>query len=384
MNYRNAAAAELVLIMFVGCTANHPSAGAPASSVAGPASGLTAERSNNKHCPDADGGVHFVDGGLQFIDGGVQFIDGGLQFVDGGTGGCAGESAVVGPYLMPQPLTRSACASFHDGHIYCFGGLPALPAQQFLDFDPATQQVSVRSAPDLPGGFSFSCVTQPDRITCVGGAPLIGGQPKAAFEIDPLTGSLTSQQLGLDRTDLRCALAGNGGIYCLGAVQDDAEILRYDFTSNTFTLMNAAVPPHGAGVDCYPLPSGHLGCLIQVSTPDGSALRAIDYDPVGDTLSMRAATFTPGRSGFSCAKEQSGLVLCGGGNISSGVVPELNDIFTYDPEADSFALRPVTWPTKIEMQAAAAGGDGRIYAFGGFRAPSTSFELVLRYTPPCP
>jgi hypothetical protein len=107
----------------------------------------------------------------------------------------------------------------------------------------------------------------------------------------------------------------------------------------------------------------------------------LEYDPVGDTLTVRAAVLPSGRYSHQCAASSAtGKIYCLGGVGQSGnFAVYLDEIAAYDPIVDSVALEP----TQLAFGGQPGpcfpeSGTGRIVCFG--MPYSSSFD-VTTYDP---
>ena len=100
-----------------------------------------------------------------------------------------------------------------------------------------------------------------------------------------------------------------------------------------------------------------------------------EYDPSADSWSSVAAL--PDALSFHAAASVDGKLYSIGGIDSDG--NEVNDVYEYDPSADSWSSVAVL-PDALR-QHAAASVDGKLYSIGGFDSDSNAVNDVYEYDP---
>lgn len=353
------------------------------------------------------GPIHSTTGGFKFPDGTIQdtaagpgvWTQGGDDiFYAAGSVGIGTMGPLVGGgdvcSVMPEtlPTGRYYGAAAYDpvtGRIYYFGGSDgSAPLSQIVAYDPIAGSVRLMTATLPTACAGLACAHDPgtSRIYCFGGYVWGSGtrlDQILAYDPSADTITLMSATLPTPRTDMACAYdPATDRIYCFGG-QDAAGveldgILAYNTTSNMVTVMSATLPTgrHGLGSAYYP-GTQRVYCF---GGYDGSVLdEIIAYDPSGDTVLVMAATLPTPIHHMACAYDaNSARILCLGG---SGIGSR-REISAYDPTSDMLAVMSATLPSAPGgLPGAYDPGTGRIYCFGGAPGGPLLDEIVA-YTSP--
>ena len=210
------------------------------------------------------------------------------------------------------------------------------------------------------------------RIYAIGGVN--GGPPPANFwglptvEVyDPASNVWTTRASIYPRQALAAARGADGLIYAFGGRYDSGEprsLQAYDFTSDTWN-MRADMTTSRVGLAAAVDTQGHIYALGGYNLGGSAILATVErYDTATNTWVARASMPT-NREFLAAAAGNDGRIYAIGG-ITGGInySAVVATVEAYDPASDTWTTR-ASLPTARSHLAAAAGSDGRIYAFGG-------------------
>ncbi|MEM5854215.1 MAG: DUF2341 domain-containing protein [Candidatus Aenigmatarchaeota archaeon] len=204
------------------------------------------------------------------------------------------------------------------------------------------------------------------------------GNPDATYNnnlYNIFTDSATvAATLPSNRFGLSCA-PYRDSIYCFGGYDGNnylSQIVRYNVTSNTVTVMSATLPSGGRDLlSCAP----YADSIYCFGGYDGTNRfnQIVRYDVISDTATVVSPTLPSGRYGLSCAP-YADSIYCFGGQDSSGY---LNQIVRYNVTSNTVTTMSATLPSRRDLLSCAPYANS-IYCFGGYDG-TNYLNQIIRY-----
>ena len=249
-----------------------------------------------------------------------------------------------------------AAATGPDGRVYAVGGWHNNNSVNWVEaFTPATGAWAVASPLPNPRTSVGATFGTDGRMYAVGGTPY----SDSTTEVDVYTPSGDSWGVAppLPQSRLGAAVAAdaNGHIYAMGGINQQGKT----------TVLSTAVALTVTGTTT----AGSPACRVASGIPLPATGAWAERSPLCLARSQVGAAAGPGPDGATR------IYAFGGNEVDQPFAP--NRAEAYDPRSDAWTELP-SMPISFAAVWAAAGADGRIYAFGG---TFTGGYSVLAYDP---
>jgi N-acetylneuraminic acid mutarotase len=295
---------------------------------------------------------------------------------------CFASNCEVVPPPMPTPRTSLAVAGGNDGRIYAIGGFDAHSTiyNTLEIYSPATNTWST-GAPMPTARNGFAAATGPDgHIYAVGGESGFVTPPLQTLEIyDPASDTWDAgAPMPTGREGLGAALGADGRIYAIGG--DDnmpgdpayATVEAYTPATNTWAAV-ASMPTARTFLAAAAAGDGRIYAMGG-TTGLGAMATVEAFDPIAGTWATVPVLPQPAVN-FAAAATGGVLFAIGG----SGLNPS-STVQSFTPATNTWSTLVPSLLTARGYLGAAVGGDGRIYAVGGYDN-TAALSTVEAYLP---
>ena len=291
----------------------------------------------------------------------------------------AGYEAVINTLEATLPSGRdyTSAATAPNGKIYVFGGSAS---NTIVEFDPVTQAVTTLDTTLPSGRSSTSAATAPNgKIYVFGGVVSGGAISDDIVKFDPVAQTATTLSVTLPsgRSSTSAATAPNGKIYVFGGGGLDT-IVEFDPVTQAVTTLPVTLPSWRESASAATAPNGKIyvfGGFGPVGSSNTNSDDIFEFDPVAQSVTTLKVTLPSGRDYTSAATAPNGKIYVFGGRGSGNSL--VDDIVKFDPVAQTATTLSVTLPSATSGTSAATAQNGKIYVFGGTVSGNSSVDDIV-------
>lgn len=306
--------------------------------------------------------------------------------------GTPDQIAVASAVLPTATLLPAVATNPFTGKLYLLGGETGGGEilDQIVEYDPVLDVATLKSTrlPMPTMGAAYAADPRTGKIYIFGGQGPGGGDLDQIVEYDPAGDQARVMSAKLPSARHSPGAAADprtGKIYVFGGAWTPDEIVEYDALTDTLLVKSARLPVPTNGIQAAAdWRTGKIYIFGGWWFDIGYKNQIQEYDPATDQAVLKSATMPTGRDFVAVATDpRSGRIYGFGGEQYGAPVQCYDQIFEYDALRDVLVVMPTVLPfRRFGAPAAADAQTGRIYIFGGNDCLGTSFDQILKYTPP--
>jgi N-acetylneuraminic acid mutarotase/uncharacterized protein YkwD len=272
---------------------------------------------------------------------------------------------------LPTACSSPAAVTGADGLIYVFGGWGAnsQPLHSAEAYDPGTGAWTVLA--DMPTARgSLAAVQGGDgRIYVIGG---VDGNNHIVTTVEVYTPSTNTWAPGASlqtpRADLAAAAGLDGRLYAIGGLKPQSPPLAsmevFDPAGGAWVTSSAPLPAARWGLAATAGADGRIYALGGLDSTGKVQADAAVYDPTTGAWTSVASLPGP-RADLAAVTGPDGRIYVLGGRGTNNDDSYLAGTYAYSPASNHWSVVADSLTPRAGL-AAAAGADGRLYAFGGY------------------
>ncbi len=173
-------------------------------------------------------------------------------------------------------------------------------------------------------------------------------------------------------------------IYCFGGYdstnQNLLRIVQYNALGDVLSIKSATLPSFTSFLSCAEDSNTHK--IYCFGGRNGAVFynQVLEYDPSSDSLNIKSATLPQGTYFLSCVEQSSThKIYCFGGDTNNGV---LSDIIEYDPSSDTLIKKAAKLSTPhAGLSCSEHQQTHTLYCFGGYDSNGRAIDEIFEYDP---